>query len=256
MAQTKSKFFSVMIVGENPESILEDYRIDKKVEPYIKYRFLEAEKYRNVAIKVSEGLINDANITMISPSIKLALQENLKSLKLMSTFEYYRKLTEGMYYDNDGNALSDKNPNGKWKTAHIGRNFSLPLILKDGSNTYSVNRSDQVDWSKMHLTNQGIYEAAWEMVMEDRKPANEEEKKIYESMKDKQAYFSNFSTKENYVNYSTAYWNYAYVDENGWDDMSSHNEQEWINSFYDKFIMKLNGDESISIYECTVNDDE
>ena len=34
MAQTNSKFFSVMVVGENPTAIMENYSVDKKVEPY------------------------------------------------------------------------------------------------------------------------------------------------------------------------------------------------------------------------------
>lgn len=255
MAQTNSKFFSVMVVGDDPAAILEKYSIDKKVEPYVKFKFLQAEKYKEAAIKVSEKILEDATITMLSPSVKAALEENVKSLKAMPTFDYYRKLTEGMYYNENGDALSEKNPNGKWKTAHIGRNFSLPLILKNGSEAYTAKCSD-VDWDKMHLNNQEVYRTAWEMVMEDREPETEEEKTIYNSMKDKQVYFSKFADKESYVNYSTAYWNFAYVDENGWVDMSATNEQEWINTFYNRFVTKIDENAKVSIYECTTNDDD
>ena len=141
MAQTNSKFFSVMVVGEDPKAIMEDYWIDKKVEPYVKFKFLQAEKYKESAIKVSQKLLEDASLAMINPQMKSALEENVKRLKSLSTFDYYRQLTDGMYYDNEGNALSEKNPNGKWKTCHIGRNFSLPLILKDGTESYYARNS-------------------------------------------------------------------------------------------------------------------
>lgn len=255
MSQTASKFFSVMVVGENPDSIMEKYSMDRKVEPYVKYKFLQAEKYKNSAIKVSQKLLEDANLVMLNPAMKQALEENLKRLNGLSTFDYYRHLTEGMYYNEDGDALSDVNPDGRWKTAHIGRNFSLPLITLDGQEVYSA-RKRFVDWTRVHLANQDTYKAAWEVVVEGREPETDEERKIYESMKDKEMYFSRFSDKDSYINYSTAYWNFAYVDENGWKDLNDvGDEQTWITSFYDKFVAPLQPEDLISIYECTTNSD-
>ena len=255
MAQTNSKFFSVMVVGENPTAIMENYSVDKKVEPYVKYEFLKADKYKNTAIKVSEKLLEDSALAMINPQMKQAVEDNVKRLKLLSTFEYYQQLTEGMYYDENGNALSDKNPNGKWKTAHIGRNFSLPLITHDGREVYSARAKD-IAWDKMHHTNAAVYEAAWEIVVEGREPQTPEEEKIKESMGNKQAYFSNFKSKEHYVNYSTAYWNFAYVDDKNWLDITQIDESAWIEHFYDRFITQLKPDDLVSIYECTINDDD
>lgn len=255
MAQTNSKFFSVMVVGENPTAIMEKYCVDKKVEPYIKYKFLQAEKYKQTAIKVMEKLLDDSSLTMINPQMKQAIEENLKRIKLLSTFEYYQQLTEGMTYDENGNALSESNPDGKWKTAHIGRNFSLPLITKDGREVYSARAKD-VDWDRMHLVNQNTYRAAWEIVMEGREPETQGEEKIKASMGDKQTYFSKFKNKEHYVNYSTAYWNFAYVDNEKWYDMNETDESEWIEKFYDMFVTKLRPDDLVSIYECTINNDD
>lgn len=254
MAQTNSRFFSVMVVGDNPDSILEKYSVDKEVEPYVKYKFSQAEKYRSKAIKVLEELLKKSSETLINPQIISALEERLKSLKMLSSFDYYRQLTDGLYYDENGDALSSENPDGKWKTAHIGRNFSLPLILKNGKEVYTA-KAYEVDWEKMHLCNQEVYRAAWEMVMEGREPKTNEEEVIYTSMKDKQTYFSNFPDKEAYVKYSTAYWNYAYVDEKGWVDVSNENENEWINNFYDRFIENLDSNATVSIYECSINSD-
>ena len=244
-----------MVVGDDPKAIMEEYSIDRKVEPYVKYKFLQAEKYKNTAIKVCEKLLEDSSLAMINPTIKSTLDENVKRLKSLPTFEYYQQLTEGMYYDENGNALSDKNPNGKWKTSHIGRNFSLPLITHDGKEVYSARAKD-VAWEKMHLVNQDIYKAAWEIVVEGRDPETPEEKKIKESMGNKQAYFSKFHDKDHYVKYSTAYWNFAYVDDKNWFDMSEINEMAWVEHFYDRFVTQLKPDDLVSIYECTTNDDD
>lgn len=244
-----------MVVGDDPKAIMEDYSIDKKVEPYVKFKFLQAEKYKDTAIKVSQKLLEDATLAMINPQMKSSLEENVKRLKSLSTFDYYRQLTDGMYYNENGDALSDKNPNGKWKTSHIGRNFSLPLITKDGREVYTARNKD-IDWDKMHLVNQDAYRSAWEVVVDGRAPETEQEKKIYESMKDKEAYFSNFKDKESYVRYSTAYWNFGYVDKNGWIDLNDVGEEEkWINTFFDNYVATLEPNDLVSIYECTINDD-
>ena len=255
MAQTNSKFFSVMVVGDDPKAIMEKYDMNKKVEPYVKYKFLQADKYQQAAIKVSQKLIEDASLAMINPQMKQALEDNVKRLKSLSAFEYYQQLTEGMFYDENGNALCDKNPEGKWVTSHIGRNFSLPLILHDGREAYSARAKD-VNWEAMHLQNKGVYEAAWELVVDDREPTTPEEEKIKQSMGDKQAYFSKFKSKEHYVKYSTSYWNFAYVDDKNWFDITQIDESAWIENFYDRFVKALKPDDLVSIYECTTNSDE
>ena len=256
MAQTNSKFFSVMVVGENPKEIMDKYGADLKVAPYIKYRYLDAKKYQTTAIKALSKLLEDADKIGIAPNIKEALELRLDSLNRMSSFEYYQELTNGMYYDENGNALSEKNPNAKWNTCRIGRNFSLPLILKDSSETYSARAKD-VNWEAMNMANSSTYNSAWEVVVEGREPNDDLERAIYESMKDKTTYFSNFKSKEDYVTYSTAYWNYAYVDEdNGWldaDNVCNGDETAWINGFYEKFISNLNPNSLVTIFECSIN---
>ena len=252
MEETKSKFFSVMVVGSNPSSIMEKYDIKKEVEPYVKYKYLDAEKYKKSAIKILENLLENYDKIGIQIASKELLEERLKALKTISTFDYYKELTQGLYYNNNGDAVTTENKDGHWVTARIGRNFALPLKLKNGDETYSALKQD-VDWELMHKTNQEVYATTWEMVMEGKEPSTEKEKIIYESMKDKEAYFSNFKNKEAYVNYSTSYWNYAYVDEkNGWIDINSTNSEEWINNFYDRFVKNIKDDELITIFECSI----
>ena len=241
-----------MVIGEQPENIVEPYKADHRCEPYVKYKYLDAKKYQKASIKALEKLLEESDKIGISDDVAEHLKNRLKVLSDMSSFDYYRELTDGLYYDENGNALSDENPNKKFNTCRKGGNFSLPLILKDGNNAYQAYARD-VDWERMNGLNSEVYTAAWEMVMENREPVTDEEKTIYESMKDKTAYFEKFKSKEEYVKRSSAYWNYAYLDENGWDSVDEcESEIKWINEFYDKFINKLNGDELVTIYECSV----
>jgi hypothetical protein len=256
MEQKRSRFFSIMVVGDNPEEITKKYDLNAKVEPYIKYKYADASKYKSVSIKALEKILSEADKITLPSTTKAALKERLTELKKLSDFDYYRQLTNGLFYDSRGNALSEENPEGKWKTCRPGKHFSLPLILKDGSEVHSAKAGD-VDWEKMHNTNQEIYKAAWEIVVEGRKPIGEEEETIAKAMGDKEAYFSKFKDKDAYVAYSTSYWNYAYVDKNGWKDVDmSGDETKWIKGFFDNFVKPLNPEDVVSIYECTVNEED
>ena len=251
MAQTNSRFFSVMVVGDNHKELMDKYSFDLEVEPYVRYEYLKADKYQSNSIKALDNLLNNADKVGLEPQLKEGLERRIKALKKMTPFEYYRELTEGLYYDENGNALTTENPNGHWVTARIGKNFSLPLKLKDGTETYSA-KADDIDWWAMNEPT-AMYEAAWEMVMEGREPTNAAEERVYESMKDKTAYFSNFKDKEDYVTYSTSYWNYAFVDKNGWVDMTYEDEKKWITNFFERFVKNIDPNDTVTIYECTVN---
>lgn len=240
-----------MVVGDNHKELMDKYSFDLEVEPYIRYEYLKADKYQNNSIKALDNLLNNADKVGLEPQLKEGLERRIRTLKKMTPFEYYRELTDGMYYDENGNALTTENPNGHWVTARIGKNFSLPLKLKDGTETYSA-KADDIDWWAMNEPT-AMYEAAWEMVMEGREPTNAAEERVYESMKDKTAYFSNFKDKDDYVTYSTSYWNYAFVDKNGWVDMSDEDERKWITNFFERFIKDIDPNDTVTIYECTVN---
>lgn len=256
MAKTKSRFFSVMVIGDNPDEILSKYDVNRAVEPYVKYRYLDAKKLQNNAMKLLNGLIeNSKNIGLTEFQLDL-LRERLVHIKSLSPFEYYTVITDGMYYDENGDAITDENPNGKWVTASLGSHFSLPLILKDGSESYQAY-SDEIDWVAMSSKDKRLYEAAWDVVVDGKTPSNEEEEQIYNSMKDKVAYFSKFKNKESYVKYSCSYWAYALVNEEEWVDMdSSPNTTEWVTSFIKMCKKKITKRTLVSIYECTINDDK
>ena len=90
MAQTGSRFFSLMVIGDDPMKIIEKYGADFKVEPYIKYRYLDAKKYHSTAIKTLKQVINNFNSLSIKPNIKETLTNRLEYISKLNPFEYYR----------------------------------------------------------------------------------------------------------------------------------------------------------------------
>ena len=84
-----------MVVGENPSAIMEKFNMNKEVEPYVKYKYLDADKYKKSAIKVLENILNDYDKVGIPIMSKELMEERLKALKTLSTFEYYKELTDG-----------------------------------------------------------------------------------------------------------------------------------------------------------------
>lgn len=245
-----SKLFTLMVVGNNPDEIIKKYDSNLEVEPYIKFYYKDASKYRKKAIKVVEDLLRNSDKFELTPFIKEYFEDKVKILNKLTDFEYYTSISNGCSYDKDGNALTTSNPDAKWGTCRIGRNLCIPLKLKNGTEVLQAKAGD-VDWSKMHMVNIDIYTAAWQLFHKEREPETVQEKQIYENIKNQKKYFSGFDSQDDYVNYCCSYWCYAYADENGWQDADNHKDYKWITTFYDKFVKNLKDDDIVTIYECS-----
>lgn len=248
--QEKSQFFSLMVVGDNPDELLKKYDSNLKLEPYIKYHYKDAGKLRKKSIKLMQDIIDNKDKTALNDITIDYFKERVNALKNMSDFDYYTCITTGLNFNKDGDAITTENPDGKYKTCRIGKNLCIPLKLKTGKEVLQAKAKD-VDWVSMHLINQDVYKAAWELFHKEREPKTETEKTIYENVKNQNRYFENFDSEDKYVEYNCSYWNYAYLDEKGWLDADDHKNYEWITKFYDKFVKKLKPDDLVTIYECT-----
>lgn len=246
-----SKFFTVMVVGDNPEGLMSKYDKALKVKPYIKYRYLDAEKIRSNAVKMLSNIIaNYDKFTMSEDQLEY-FKSRLKAINGMSSFEYYSSLTNGLYYDTDGNALSEENPDGKWDKYNIGKNFSYPLKLKDGKETYQAMSGD-VDWNQMHMETNSVnlFEIIWRLVVDNDDPSDANEEQLKNNWKDKKNYLSGFKNVDEFISHNCAYWNYAYLDKNGWIDVDDEgDEMKWVLNFFERFIEPLKNDEKVTIYE-------
>lgn len=249
--QKGSKVFTTMVVGDNPIELMSKYDMSLEVEPYVKYKYLDAEKMKNNSIKIFNEIVKNPKSFNINEYQTDVLNERLVQLKKMTPFEYYSELTKGLFIDDNGNALSTENPNGKWQTSKIGEFFSIPLILNDGTTTHSALNKD-INWDKLHMNNTYTYEIVWQLIKEGKKPSSEEEETLFNNMKDNVNYFANFKNVDEYVIHNCAYWNYAYLDKDGWQDMDDDKDySSWISTFFDKFVTKLNPNDKITIFECT-----
>jgi len=242
-----NKHFSVIVVGENPEELLKKYDSNIKVEPYNVFEFSRAKEYKERYLSTLKQMIEKCE----DEKIKLNLSMSYDTITHLSDTDYYLQLTEDYELDEStGNVISDKNPNGKFDSCRLGKNLCMPMYDKNGEEIFSALKSD-IDWGRTHLSNQYTYEVVWDLVHEVRKPENEEEKTLYENMKNRKDYFNYFKNKENYILSNTAFWGYAFLDEKGWVELDDTTSQiEWINNFFDRFIKPLKENEKISIFEC------
>jgi hypothetical protein len=252
----KSKFLSVMVVGNNPEKLMEKYDKALKVKPYIKYKYLDAEKMKENSSKMLTEITSKPEKFTLNKFQIDYFKERLKAINAMSSFEYYRTVTEGLYYDEDGNALSEENPNGKWDKYNLGKNFSYPLKLKNGKEVYQALAKD-VDWDSMHMNESYVklFEKIWALVVDDDSPSTPEEENLKANWKTKKNYLSNFKNVDEFVSHNCAYWNYAFLSDKGWVDVDDESdENKWISEFVERFIAPLKDDDLVTIYEYCITE--
>lgn len=243
-------FFSVIVVGDNPQQLLSVYDSNHKVEPYIKYKFQDAQNIQENEIKVLKSLIKTNKLNSMD---EINIRQRLREIEKLSPHDYFDLLGYDEEIDDEGNILSTENPLGKYEWCEIGKRFSTPFILKNGSKTFQALKKD-ISWNEMHLNNQFTYETVWELIMEGKEPTTEEEKTLYNNMQNLDNYFAHFKSKEDYVLYNTSFFHYAFLNKDGWQDMDdAKSDKEWVTKFYQKFIEPLDDNSLLTVYECKKN---
>lgn len=243
-------FHTVLVVGENPEELLKKYSSEIKVEKYIKYRRKDAKSIQQKTLKLYKAILDSDNCDFIP---KDQIKRLYYKYSEMTDFDFYKEITKGCIFTDDSlDAYTDENPLAKYTYCDMNfknNKFSLPFILKNETESYQAKKCD-IEWEKVHMSNTFPYERAWEMVVEGDEPNNDEEKRIYDNMIYNQHYFQNFDDKEEYVRHSCSFWEYAYLDKNGWQEITNNiSDKEWVASFYEKFIVPLPEDSLLTIFE-------
>ncbi len=249
MAIDQYNHFVALVAGDNPEVLMSPYDKNTKTEPRVAYYYADAGKLRAQYIKLYKAMVTSDEIP--EGPFKEDAKDKLAVIENQTDDDFYFDLTADYEYDKGtGDALTTENPNGKWSSYRLGKLFSVPFMLKDGTETFQAKKGD-INWELMHLHGGEIYARAWEMVMEGSEPQNDYEKQIYDNMKARTAYFEKFGTKENYVLGNTAFWGYAFVSKNGWVELEEEMDQfVWVRNFYPLFIESLPDDTLLTIYEC------
>lgn len=251
----QNRHFKVIVAGENPEELMLRYDSQTKVAPYVVFEFKKAGEYKENYLKSLRAILKHAEKEFPNDEQVEYLREEIKDIESESAEDYFLDLTEGLTLDEKtGDALSTDNPNEMFTFHKVGGSFSLPFILKgkegEEAETYSARKKD-IAWNEVHLANQRPYEVAWDTTHGLAEPQNEDEQKIYENMKNLNAYFLNFENREHYIASNTAFWGLAFVDEDGWHELPPDEKQfDWVINFYDRFIEPLPEDTLLTIYEC------
>jgi hypothetical protein len=238
----QNNFLSLMVIGDKPELLMKNFDVNKKVDKYIKYQFKDVSHIKENTLLVLSELLKQKNVN------KKLIEEEINEISEMSDIEFYSSLTKDLECDEDGNAWSIENPNGKWVTYQGSSNYSTPLRIFNGQTVFQAKKRD-VDWKSLHLFHSDVYSKVWDMVINDEKPNSFHDDVLYKNMKPHKQYILSFGTKENYVKYNTSYWCYAIIRGNVWEDANDKPIQEWVETFFDKYIKPLDDEELITIYE-------
>ena len=245
----RNRHFTLIVAGEQPDRMIKPYNRATEVERHVVYKFSDREKLFNMKKKIVNGLIDQMDKDDVMRGTFVEEKEYLDSIDAV---DYFEDISYGYEIDEEtGDAYSTLNEKGTFDDAKIGGVFALPFKTKNGKEVYQARKKD-IAWDQIHHCNREVYESAWDCVMEGKKPSNEQEEQIYNNMKNRTAYFENFETRENYVEYSTAFWGFAFLsEETGWQEITDSKDSfSWVNGFMDRFIKPLNEDTLLTIYEC------
>ena len=245
--EIKHNILSVMVIGDDVDSLMNKYKLNAKVPQYIKYYYKDAEVLKNKNIAYLNAIL-DINTDTINDNQKDCLKNRIDELMAMSSDDFYFDLTYGLDYDNEYNALSIANPLGKWSSYKIGDLFSPYLILNDGTMTHQSTNLN-IDWKKTSSENIEMYSTAWDVIKGIIEPKTEIAKKIISNIDTIKTTLSPFSLKEEYVKFNTTFWTYAVLDKNGWVDMDDSNYINWVLKFDERFINHLKPNDTITILE-------
>lgn len=252
-----NRFFSVMVVGNNPDEVLSKFDYNKRVPVYVKYRFCDKEKLYNQTVNVIETLLNSEDKYGLDEVAIKTLRAKLYKLKSMEAFDYYRYITNGLQYDENGDALSSENPNGKWISCKKDYDLINPLIITpqtinnlEKKEVFTAKKGE-VDWVSMSNENTELYSRTWDLCVNNIDPETEQDKSIVKNMGHLTYYFNQFKDKEEYVIHNTAFWTNVFVDKNGvWYDIDETDSKDWIRNYLSRFIYNLDDNDKLTIYTC------
>lgn len=244
----RSRFFTLVVIGENPDEMIKPYDSNNEVEPYVVYEYAKRGEYRQKHIDILEKIVEMGQ----HPQLDL-IKQRLEEIKEMDDIDFYLEITEGKPLDeNTGNLMSNKNPNGRYDACTIGDEATVyPLILKsDDSQVFQARKGD-VNWEKVHLYDKPLYERIWEMVIDGSEPQNDIERECFDRMRFAKEYLKHYGTPEVYAINQSAFWGYAVVTKDGWTELENNIDPiDWVANFYDTYIKNLSDDTLITIYSC------
>lgn len=240
----------LIVAGDNQDERVFDFSMLSQTEPHIVYRYEDAGTLKKLRLEQLSAMLEE-DIDLPFP--REMIEEEMDEIRGETDDDFFDSFTYKYDHDEDGNAISYINEDGKFVAASRGGSFAQPFILKDGTTSYSAKKSD-IDWSAIHRNPEmvNLYERTWEMCVEGLEPVSDVDRQVYENMKDKGDYFENFNGKDEYVSSCCSFWAFAFLNEADiWIDADDCpvSQFEWMSTFYDRFIKHLPDDTELTVFE-------
>lgn len=262
-----NKFRTILVIsydGQDPDKIAEKYSTSLKVNPKIAGHISD-EEFVDTYFNYIDLLVNT-----VDNKDEKSYKDTAKAVAWMTPLEFYKSKYNGsLDVDEDNNLIEYHNDNAEYEFPKCYQKsfekwgeeatFSNPFHLKNGESAYRAHLND-INWDIEHGYRKELYDAAWEICVNGSEPRNEEERVIAERMSNRNEYFSNFNSKEEYVAYSTCFWMFGVATEEKYTDAFKYEENKkdgglkWATEFYDTFIKSLEGNPLLSIYEVRMLD--
>lgn len=228
------KTYTVLVAGDVD---LSEYDLNKKVNPYIVYRFSERNKIRQQAITFYEEFLKNAKNIPEKELLLPFMQCKLQDIIEMSDEEYFEEISKGMIFDkNTGDALTDINPLGKYRSlTNADEKYTLPLKGK-----LFECQVGELELSNKTNEDSEKYAKHWDYIMNCAPFVKEE-------------YISSYKDKETYVRLMTEplFYNAFVSNKTGWLEQGDENQVQWVLTFNDRFIKDLPKDTKLKVYNFT-----
>lgn len=241
--------YSVLVIGNNPNDLISEYDLNIDTEPYVLYKYNDMDKLRQNKILFYEELKKN---TDTNKGLFETIDLTIKALSDMSDVEHFKESGKDYGFDGDGNIISTENTKGKWYTCERGGKYFSEVLKNKKGEWVTSELMGNIDWSEMHRNKAKVdmFNRTWDLCVNKLPIETDKDKTIYENMKDYVNYFKGFKGKSEYVNYSTSFFTNAVLNNNEWLDMEYSDSMDWVVNFYDRHILKIKKDETITIFQC------
>lgn len=231
--QQNEILYTVLVAGD-----VDLYKYDKNmpVSPYVAYKFSERNKIRELALKTYNELYKKfTSEKVFQPVLSGLLLMKLQDIEEMTDEEYFEEITKGMKYDENGDAITEENPNGKFSTLLEPCLFTA-VPLKD---VHFKCKVSELYPYKVNIFEQKKYDERWDEIMSgDYAPMVKDD------------LISRYGDKETYLKVMTEpmFYNAFVSEETGWLEQSDEDQIQWVINFRERFIKNLPEDTNLKVY--------
>ena len=245
----KFDYFSVLVIGEDPEAQIAKFDEMIDVEPYVLYQYKDRSKIRKLQIEIYKNYLK----TVSNLQERNLVIDKINELKKTSDEQYFLSLSELHQLDENKNIITSDNPDGKWLTCELGGRMYSDYLKDLTNKSITSGKKNEIDWSEIHLNKEVVnkYKRTWELCVEGIKSETPTDSLIINNMIHLTDYFKNFKNKEEYIKYNSSFFTNAIILNGKWFDMEDFDYSVWIIKYFERFISKMDNNELITIFECT-----